>query len=231
MREFNALEGYPEPKEPRFVNPNLRTIHHRIIASQRGAEFYDGDRNYGYGGLVYDGRWIPIVENICKEYSLTEKSSVLQIGSDKGFLLYDFMKVKPGINVRGLDISKYPIENSLSEVKPFLQFGQFTDLPFTENEFDFVIALGPVYTLNLPDAINCLKEIQRVGKGRSFITLGAYENEQDLKLLKYWSLLGTTILKAHEWREVLSYAGFTGDYSFVTAKSLKLVEKDISDLE
>ena len=52
MREFNALEGYPEPKQPRIASKGLRTIHHRIIASYRGQDLYDGDRNYGYGAFV-----------------------------------------------------------------------------------------------------------------------------------------------------------------------------------
>lgn len=68
MREFDALAGYPEPKQPRVVNPNLRTIHHRIVASELGKDLYDGDRNYGYGGFHYDKRWIQIAQNMCKEY-------------------------------------------------------------------------------------------------------------------------------------------------------------------
>ena len=80
MREFDALSGYPEPKHPRIVSPNLRTIQHRIVAGYRGKEFYDGDRNFGYGGFNYDGRWLPIAKNMCKEYGLTNQSSVLQIG-------------------------------------------------------------------------------------------------------------------------------------------------------
>ena len=67
MREFNALQGYPEPKQPRIVSPELRTIHQRIVASYRDQEFYDGDRNYGYGGFHYVGRWLPIVKNMCTE--------------------------------------------------------------------------------------------------------------------------------------------------------------------
>ena len=65
MREFDALSGYPEPKQPRVVSSNLRTIQHRIVASYRGKELYDGDRNFGYGGFNYDGRWLPIAKNMC----------------------------------------------------------------------------------------------------------------------------------------------------------------------
>ena len=74
MREFDALSGYPEPKQPRVVSSNLRTIQHRIVASYRDQEFYDGDRDYGYGGFNYDGRWLPIAQNMCKEYGLTNQN-------------------------------------------------------------------------------------------------------------------------------------------------------------
>jgi hypothetical protein len=50
-------------------------------------------------------------------------------------------------------------------------------LPFDAKSFDLVLGVSCVYQLNLPDAIKCLKEIQRVGRGKSFITLGAYEDE------------------------------------------------------
>ncbi len=40
MREFDALSGYPEPKQPRVVRHNLRTIQHRIVASYRDQEFF-----------------------------------------------------------------------------------------------------------------------------------------------------------------------------------------------
>jgi hypothetical protein len=88
-----------------------------------------------------------------------------------------------------------------------------------------VIAIGPVYSLNLANAIRCLKEIKRVGKDKSFITLGSYTNEIDFKLFRYWTLLGATILKKKEWIEVLKHTKYNGDYKFNTAKSLNLVQK------
>ena len=57
MRRVNLLGSYPNPKNKRYVNENLRTIKHRIVASYRGKEFYDGKRIFGYGGFKYDGRW------------------------------------------------------------------------------------------------------------------------------------------------------------------------------
>ena len=225
MREFDALKGYPEPREPRLVHPNIRTIHNRIIASYRGKEFYDGDRDNGYGGLKYDGRWAPIAKTMMEQYSLSGQSAVLQIGCDKGFLLHEFLQLCPAIKVRGTEVSDYAIECAMPSVKPFVHKASFSELTFASGEFDFVIAIGPVYSLNLADAIKCLKEIQRVGKGRSFITLGAYETEEDLRLFRYWTLLGCTVLSKKDWIEVLNHAGYMGDYKFNTAQSLRLVER------
>lgn len=224
MREFNALKDYPQPKEPRIVSPNIRTIRSRIIASYRDKEYYDGDRKNGYGGFKYDGRWEKIADFMCREYGLNEHSAILQIGCEKGFLLHDFHEKFPDMKIRGTDISKYAIENSMPSVKKYIQKASFTELPFKAREFDFVIAIGVVYTLNLADAIKCLKEIQRVGKGKSFVTLGAFRDEKGEKLFRYWTLLGCTILHVDDWIEVLKEAGYTGDYMFSTAEYLNLVE-------
>ena len=138
MREFNALEGYPEPKAPRVASPDLKTIQQRIIASYRGKEFYDGDRNCGYGGFVYDGRWLPIAQRMCDEYKLNGQSSVLQIGCDKGFLLNDFLQIHPKMKVRGTEISEYPIEQAMESVKSNIEKAPFTKLPFDDNECELV---------------------------------------------------------------------------------------------
>lgn len=221
MTEYDAFAGYPEPKEPRVVSPLNRTIQNRIVASYRDKKFYDGARADGYGGMVNDGRWEPIAKNIVDHYNLPVGSFVLQVGAHKGFLLQELHKC--GMKVAGTEVSQYAINHAVFR----LHFAPFTKLPFDDRSFDFVIAASPVYTLNLSDAIKCIKEIQRVGRGKSFITLGAYEDENDfdgLRLMRYWLLLGATILTKADWRAVMEHAGYTGDYRFDTAKSLNLVE-------
>ena len=220
MREIDLFAGYPEPKEPRIVGPRVRTIYNRIAASYRDQAFYDGDRKNGYGGMVDDGRWAPVAARIRDEYHLNT-ARVLQVGAHKGFLLYELFKL--GMRVYGQEVSQYAADNSVAR----LDVSPFTALPYNDGQFDFVIAASAVYALNLPDAIKCLREIQRVGQGRSWITLAAYEDEDDIEglmLLRYWFLLGTTILTKADWLEVMRHAGYTGDYRFDTAKSLKLVK-------
>ena len=227
MREFDILTSLPQPTEPRIVHPNIRSIQNRITASYRGEEFYDGDRNNGYGGYTDDGRWLQVAQDIIDEYHLNEQSRILQVECDKGFLLEEFINIYPKVYIRGIETSTYAWKNSNNAIKSrILLHDNYIEIlnKYHDNHFDFVIALGLVYSLSIPKAIQCLKEIQRVGKGKSFITLGSFDTEEDEKLFRQWTLLGATILSKPDWIEVLEHCGYTGDYKFVTAKTLNLVE-------
>lgn len=217
MREFDALKSYPQTH--RVLG--TRTIKHRILASGRGKDFFDGDRDCGYGGLEYDGRWAPVARDLCDEYKLNGSSQVLQLGCEKAFLLYELLKLYPTIRVRGMETSRYARDHAMPGIRLGIRLEPPTHIPFGHKEFDLILALGVVYTLNLADVITCLKEIQRVGK-HAFVTLGSYETEGDLNLLRQWTLLGTTILTRKEWIAVMEHAGYTGDYKLVTAHSLGL---------
>jgi len=224
MREFDI--GYPHSKSPRPIKKGSRVnIHNKIIAWEQGQSFYDGPRSSGYGGFTYDGRWKKILPTIIKEYDLDNNSAVLEVGSKKGFFLHDLKQALPGIKVRGLEMSSYPIENTMESVKEFVQIGEYDSLPFRDNEFDFVLAFACVYILNLKGVIDCLSEIQRIGKGKSYITVGAYRTEEEKNLFLEWTLLGTTVLHVDEWLQVFEAAGYTGDYYFTTASSLNLLRE------
>ena len=41
----------------------------------------------------------------------TSESKILDIGCGKGFMIYDLIKLIPGIQIKGIDISKYAIDN------------------------------------------------------------------------------------------------------------------------
>lgn len=221
-REHDWFRGYPEPKEPRIVGPHMRTIQNRIAASYRDQEFYDGARANGYGGMVNDGRWEMIAKQITDEFGSYRR--VLQLPAHKGFLLYELFKCNQ--RVYGQETSEYAARNSLIR----LDVSPFTTLPYEDELFDLVIAPSAVYMHNLVDAIKVLREIERVKKkdgGKSFITLAAYEDESDIEglmLLRYWFLLGTTILTKADWIAVMEHAGYSGDYRFDTAEYLNLVK-------
>ena len=79
--------------------------------------------------------------------------------------------------------------------------------------------------LNLLGVISALREFQRVGKGKNYITLGAYHTEEEKELFSMWTLLGTSNLHVDNWREVFRVTGSTGDYYITTAKSLHLIKE------
>ena len=64
-----------------------------IEAKKYDFNYWDGDRRYGYGGYKFiDGRWKPVAEIFIKNYNLTNKSKILDVGCGKGFLLYEIKK-------------------------------------------------------------------------------------------------------------------------------------------
>lgn len=76
------------------------------LAKQFGYDYWDGDRRIGYGGYRYDGRWMKVAAAMAAHYGLKAGDTILDVGCGKGFLLYDFTQIVPGINVQGIDISE-----------------------------------------------------------------------------------------------------------------------------
>ena len=226
MKEYNLLSDYSQKKVKRFVGKGIRNIEHRIIASERGNLFFDGDRNFGYGGLKYDGRWSGVAKKIIKKFDLKNNSKILQLASEKGFLIHEIKKINPKINVSGFETSKYAVSKTIKPVKKLIKkFTSFSDLSLIHSKFDCIIALGVVYIHTLSDAIQLLKNIQRLSKGKSFITLASYETEKDYWLFKDWTVIGSLLYKKEEWKKIMKYAGYKGYYSFTNSKKLNLKRK------
>lgn len=185
------------------------------IAKRFDKEYFDGDRRYGYGGYRYDNRWRPFAETLIRHYSLKPGDKVLDIGCGKGFLLYDFTQALPGIEVAGLEISSYAIENSMPEIKASLMQGCAVTLPYRDNEFDLVLSINTLHNLRLYDLDQALREIQRVGKQDKYIVMDSYRNEREKVNLLYWQLTCECFFTPEEWEWIFKSAGYTGDYDFV----------------
>ena len=191
-------------------------VHCMKVARQNDFHFWDGDRRYGYGGYKYiPGYWTPVAEKIIERYSLTEKSSVLDIGCGKGFLLYELTQLLPGIMVRGTDISKYVIENSKPEISEFLiEHTMPNTLPFVDNEFDLVVSFGCFHNLRIYDIVTAMKEVSRVGRD-GYVWVEGFSNEEEQFKLECWALTAKSILHDDAWLWLYELAGYTGDYEFV----------------
>ena len=185
------------------------------IAKRFDKDYWDGDRKVGYGGFYYDGRWKTIAEELARKYNLKAGDRVLDVGCGKAFLLYDLTQIVPGIDVQGIDISEYAIQNSKEEVREFLSVGHANNLPYNDHFFDLVISINTLHNLHCYDLEKALKEIQRVGKEHKYLVVESYRSEEEKANLLYWQLTCESFYSPEEWNWWFTRTGFTGDHSFI----------------
>lgn len=185
------------------------------LAKKWDFDYWDGDRRINYGGYKYDGRWAKVATEMKKHYGIKPGDKILDIGCGKGFLLYDFTQVVPGVEVSGVDISSYAIENSLEDVKPNLQVCSATELPFEDNSFDLVFSINTMHNLYAHELDAALREMERVGKNNKYICVESYRNEEEKTNLLYWQVTCEAFNTPEEWKWWFKQTGYTGDYSFI----------------
>ena len=134
------------------------------------------------------------------------------MGCGKGFMIYDFYKLIDNIKLYGIDISKYAIANCHQEIKSLVKVGNAKKLEFRDNEFDYIISINTIHNLDKEDCIKAIKEISRVSKKGSFITVDAYRNEDEKKRMYDWNLTAKTIMSVNEWKELFDKVDYKGDY-------------------
>jgi ubiquinone/menaquinone biosynthesis C-methylase UbiE len=211
--EIDLMEKYPRAKRNVEARGQQKTEADRVLARQFGEAFFDGTRDHGYGGFNYNSKyWQPVIPDFQQYYDLNADSSVLDIGCAKGFMLHDFQELIPGIEVRGLDISEYAIKNTIESVKPYCQTGCATKLPFDDNSFDTIISITTLHNLERDDLAQSLREIERVKRKHSFITLDAYRNDEERERMEAWNLTAKTMMHVDEWKQFFKEVGYTGDY-------------------
>jgi len=218
-KEINLLDQYPRSKRPIDERGDKVTDEHRRVARQFGKDYFDGSRLHGYGGYNYHPRfWQQTVKRFRDYYNLAEGSSVLDIGSGKGFMLHDFKELMPKINVEGIDISEYGIENAIETMKPFLRIGNATELPFEDNSFDLIISINTVHNLAPDDCKKALSEIQRVSRKNAFITVDAWRNDGEKERFLKWNLTALSYMHVDDWKQLFKEAGYDGDYYWFIAE-------------
>ena len=153
MAEVNLLARLPKTKRNIQKRAEAKDPAVIAMAKQYGEMYFDGPREYGYGGYRYDGRWIPVAEDIVKHFNLKPGDRVLDVGCAKGFLVKDLMKVCPGLEVFGLDVSLYALMHCEPEVIGRLHLGTAEKLPFPDKSFDCVLSLNTVHNFPRPRAI------------------------------------------------------------------------------
>ena len=210
-KEVDLLINYPKTKRNLEERVASKTESDRAIARQFGREFFDGDRNHGYGGFNYMPRfWQPVIPTFKQYWNLSSNSSLLDVGCAKGFMLHDLAELIPGITVKGVDISKYAIENAMPDMKPHVEIGNATNLPFKDNSFDVVISINTIHNLEREGCGKALQEIERVSRGKSFITVDAYRNEEEKERMYAWNLTAKTIMSVEDWILFFNEVGYSG---------------------
>jgi len=212
-KEIDLLANYPKAKRNVKARGLEKTEKDREIARRFGKEFFDGDRSHGYGGFSYNPRfWTPVIPTFKDYFSLSSNSSLLDIGCAKGFMLYDISKNIPGISISGIDVSEYAITNSIKDIKGNLQVADARNLPFDDKSFDVVISINTIHNLEIEDLTLALSEIERVSRGKSFITVDAYNSSEEKERMDAWNLTAKTIMSVDEWVTFFKDVGYTGDY-------------------
>lgn len=212
-RAINLLKDYPKVKRNLAVRAFKKTKANIIIARRFGKDFFDGERKYGYGGFNYHPKyWSKVVKNFKRYWKLNNNSKILDVGCAKGFMIYDLKKIIPRAYIRGVDISKYAIKNSKKEVKTLLKVANAKKLPFKDKSFDVVISINTIHNLNKKDCASAIKEISRVSKKHSFITVDAYRDFKEKKNMFMWNLTAKTIMSVKDWKKTFKKLNYHGDY-------------------
>lgn len=212
MREVNLLAKLPATR--RNVQARVAAKSPEVVAVSRqyGQAYFDGSREYGYGGYRYDGRWIPVAKDIVDHFGLRPGDRVLDVGCAKGFLVKDLMAVCPGLEVFGLDVSEYALMHCEPEVVGRLHLGSAVKLPFPDKSFQAVISLNTIHNLERADAVRAMREIERLAPGRGFVQVDSYRTPEQRELFLGWVLTAKFHDYPEGWLRLFGEAGYTGDY-------------------
>lgn len=213
MAEVNLLAKLPKAKRNLAARAG-KTDEHIRVSREYGRMYFDGPREYGYGGYRYDGRWLPVARDIVAHFGLRPGDRVLDVGCAKGFLVKDLMAVCPGLEAFGLDVSHYALMQCEPEVVGRLHLGNATDLPFPDRSFQAVVSLNTLHNLERDGCIRALGEIERLAPGRGFVQVDSYRTPAQRAVFLDWALTARHHDDPAGWLGLFAKAGYTGDYDW-----------------
>ena len=212
MAEVDLLRALPRVRRNIQKRKDAKDPAVIAVAREYGEHYFDGPREYGYGGYRYDGRWIPVSRDIVGHYNLKPGMRVLDVGCAKGFLVKDLMKVCPGLEVFGLDISYYALMHCEPEVIGRLHLGTAEKLVFPDQSFDCLLCLNTVHNFPRPRAIKVMQEIERVSGGRAFVQVDSYYTAEQKEMFESWVLTAEFHDYPEQWKRLFAEASYSGDY-------------------
>ncbi len=198
------IEARAEAKDPEVVR----------ISKLYGETYFDGPRDYGYGGYRYDGRWVPVARDVIAHFGLAPGDRVLDVGCAKGFLVKDLLDALPGLEAFGLDVSDYAVMNCPPECVGRLHLGSADRLPFPDGAFKAAISLDTIHNLPRARAKIALQELMRVANGRCFVKVDSYHTPEQKAVFESWVLTAEFHDYPDGWLTLFEEAGYTGDYDW-----------------
>lgn len=210
MSELDLLKSLPKGKRNIKARETAKTEEHIRISKEFGQMYFDGPREYGYGGYSYDGRWQPVAKDIADHFGLKAGDRVLDIGCAKGFLVKDLLAL--GIDAYGVDVSRYALMNCEPEVVGRLQLGSADSLPFPDRSFSAVLSLNTIHNLSRNNCKLALQEIERLAPGKGFVQVDSYRTPEQKAVFESWVLTAEFYDYPVGWRSLFEEAGYTGDW-------------------
>jgi ubiquinone/menaquinone biosynthesis C-methylase UbiE len=212
MREVNLLAQLPKPRRDIRARGTAKRPDVVEISRQYGELYFDGPRDYGYGGYRYDGRWLPVAKDVVAHFGLGPGDRVLDVGCAKGFLVKDLMATCPGLEAFGVDVSRYALTHCEPEVVGRLHLASALSLPFPDDSFQAVLSINTIHNLERDECKRAVQEIQRLAPGRGFIQVDSYRTPEQREVFESWVLTAKFHDYPRGWLDLFAEAGYTGDY-------------------
>ena len=210
MSEIDLLKSLPKGKRNVKARETAKTEEHIRISREYGQMYFDGPREYGYGGYRYDGRWQPVASDIVRHFGLKPGDRVLDVGCAKGFLVKDLLAL--GIDAYGVDVSRYALMHCEPEVVGRLQLGSADSLPFPDRSFAAVLSLNTIHNLSRDRCKVALQEIERLAPGKGFVQVDSYRTQEQKKVFESWVLTAEFHDYPEGWIALFNDAGYTSNY-------------------
>lgn len=174
-----------------------------------GFDYFDNKSlGVGYQGYKYDERYESAVKKMINYYGLKQGSKVLELGCAKGYILVEFKK--QGMDVTGLDISKYAVSRAHPEVIDNILVCDVTKcLPFRNSYFDLIISKELFPHISEGKIEFVIKEIMRCSKNTFAEIQCAGENRENLYK---WDKTHKILWNTQEWKDFLKKVGYNGHY-------------------
>ncbi len=139
--------------------------------------------------------------------------AVLEVGCGEGHLARFIAQGWDAPPIVAFDISLAVIAEAVRiGGGPRFFVGSSYALPFPDKSFDLVISINSIHNLPLARLKTALREINRVCRGSSYITIDAWRDETERANLYKWVLTAETMMHVDDWKKLFAETGYKGDY-------------------